>query len=294
MRYGTFKLGVIALSATLFGCVKADYTSTTEHPLESQITLKPDFAGSGSGITIPDDVIILQDGKKVIPDADGKLPLVDPGDYRFVIYNEAPPIVVTSQEPAPPATKGDVIAHLPVDGDGFIEKMPDWFFSGFMDTNLEKDKDYKQTLTMQQQIRELNFDLTITQGEPERVTAINAELSGVSSGWNLVADVPDGTAAKVKVPFIQTKEKLNATVRLLGIGNGATHTVVNQILTIHLTFADGRTQQIVSDVSSQLAGFNTNKSVPMTLQGDVHTPIEAGQSGTITGWVVVEEDINVN
>lgn len=283
-----FISGAASVAVALSGCVKADYTSGTDHPLQSQITVNADWSTTGDGVTVPGNVNILQDGKNVTPTPGGTLPLVDPGDYRIVVYNEAEHINVTSQLPVPPATKGGTLATLPVDADGFVTAMPNWFFSGCIDLKVERDSDYSHTMQMQQQIRELNFDLTITEGVPSRITSITAQLTGVAGGWDLVANTPYGEAVKVKPVFTHSGAKLIAQVRLFGI-QGA-----SQILTLDLTFTDGRTQKIISNISTQLTGFNANKPQPMTLLGNVQTPIASEPSGTITDWTVITDNINVH
>ena len=50
-------------------------------------------------------------------------------------------------------------------------------------------------------------------------------------------------------------------------------------------------QDITSDLTEALAGFNDNKREPLTLGSTiVETPTEAGFTATITDWTVVEGD----
>lgn len=278
---------ICATIVALSSCVKADYTAETSHPYQAEIIVTPDWSDIGSGITPPEDIKVVIGGE-VIDLGNGTLPLLEPGEYRIIIYNEVAQIDVTPTTVSRAVTViGGAYALLPVTG-GFIPTSHDWFFSGYMEIVVERDKSYAREVVMNQQTRELNFELTITEGEASRIKSITAELSGVAQGWDLVADEPYGESVKVAPVFTLAGNKLTSQVRLLGI-KGAT-----QVLTLNVTFTDDRTQTIVSDVTTQLAGFNSGKSLPMTLQGNVNTPISSEQGGSITNWNVITGNVTIN
>lgn len=75
-------------------------------------------------------------------------------------------------------------------------------------------------------------------------------------------------------------------MRLLGVAGG------QQKLNARISFTDGAPQSIGldSDLSADLATFNADKTIPLTLEGKlVETQTGAEATATITGWTVQEE-----
>ena len=59
-----------------------------------------------------------------------------------------------------------------------------------------------------------------------------------------------------------------------------------QMLTLTLTFTDGLTQTVESDLTEVLANFNGDMEQTFTVTGSLRTPTEAGLGGcTITDWL---------
>ena len=82
--------------------------------------------------------------------------------------------------------------------------------------------------------------------------------------------------------FTRNGDKIEADLRLLGTMGEA------QVLTLMLTFTDGLTQTVESDLTEALAGFGSDMTEPFTLTAGLRTPMEAGFSATITDWEVVD------
>ena len=60
------------------------------------------------------------------------------------------------------------------------------------------------------------------------------------------------------------------------------------MLTVDITFNNGDTQQIVSDLTEDMRDFN-NGAKPVKLTGNLLLPVEVGVTGaTITDWNEVE------
>ena len=90
-------------------------------------------------------------------------------------------------------------------------------------------------------------------------------------------------AAQVTNAFRQDGNKFTIFFRLLGIVPTETHT-----LTVDITFNNGDTQRVVSDLTEAIRDFN-NGTKPVKLTGNLLLPVEAGVTGaTITGWNEVE------
>ena len=99
-----------------------------------------------------------------------------------------------------------------------------------------------------------------------------------------------GAASDVALHFTRITEgddagKWTATVRLLGIAGNL------QRLTATLTYSNGNPQptELESDLTSALADFNADKTIPLTLGGTIaETPTEAGVEAVITGWEKID------
>jgi hypothetical protein len=158
-----------------------------------------------------------------------------------------------------------------------------WFFTGSQDLSIERDRDYAFTVAMQQQVRQLTLVLEATGSAKDKITAIDATLSGVAGAINIDNGNPTGNAVSVVPVFTrQTDGKYYATIRLLGITGNA------QTLTVTLSFAGGNPSSVTipCDLSDPLATFNADKKTPLTLNATtVVTPTEAGFTAAIDEWV---------
>ena len=131
-------------------------------------------------------------------------------------------------------------------------------------------------------MRRLDIELTATEGDYSRVQSATATLSGVASTADIATGERSG-AAQVIDAFKQDGNKFTIFFRLLGIVPTEAQT-----LTVDITFNNGDTQQIVSDLTEAMKDFN-NGAKPVKLTGNLLLPVEAGVTGaTITGWNEVE------
>ena len=257
----------------LTGCYTVNIYNT-DHPATGKLSLTTDWTNRTEGVAVPASYTaecVDPGGKVTLTGTVVEYPnLFVPGTYTLHLYNTAEKITLSG-----------TTATVASAGTAGIDPLPGFQFWGAITQTIEADKDYSATVTMRQITRQLSFDLTIAEGDPERITALTATLDGVAGAWDMATDAPGGAVATVTPAFTRTGDKLTATVRLLGIAGA------KQTLTLNLTFADGRTQQIVSDITSPLTAFNSDKKAPLTLSGHVNTPIASSHGGTITGWKVV-------
>ena len=170
----------------------------------------------------------------------------------------------------------------PEDLTGAIEPHPGYLFASHQDISVVADDTLHVTAPMRQYVRRLDIELTATEGDYSRVQSATATLSGVASA----ADMATGdrsVAAQVTNAFRQDDNKFTIFFRLLGIVPTETHT-----LTVDITFNNGDTQRVVSDLTEAIRDFN-NGTKPVKLTGNLLLPVEAGVTGaTITGWNEVE------
>lgn len=256
--------------AVLFtGCYKVDIYNT-EHPKTGKLTLITDWTNRTDGAAIPASYtaeLVAPATKASLTGTIAEYPsLLVPGTYTLYLYNTTDEIVVNG-----------TTATVAVVGSG-IAPQPGCVFWSVATENIEADKDYSTTVVMQQITRQLLFDLTITEGDPTRITSITATFYGVAGAWNCETDMPIGEPTVTIPVFARAEKRLTAMVQLLGVV-GKT-----QILTLNLVFNDGHVQQIVTDLSVQLTSFNSDKTQPACLMGDVKAPIYTEYSGNINDW----------
>lgn len=256
----------------LASCVK-DELYNTPHPDSGAVVVTADWSDRNSDADIPQAYILSIDGQEqeVSKETNVLNRLLSAGKYTLAAYNKPDQVTVANNTASVNATSAK-----------HINPMPGYLFASVQDINVVADDTLRVTARMKQLIRRLNLELTATEGDYSRVQSATATLSGVAS----VADMATGersAAAQVTNTFIQDGNKFTLFFRLLGIV-----TTEAQTLTVDITFNNGDTQQIVSDVTESMKNFN-NEAEPIKLKGNLLLPVEATVTGaTITGWNEVD------
>ena len=256
----------------LASCVK-DELYNTPHPDSGAVVVTADWSDRNSDADIPQAYILSIDGQEqeVSRETNVLNRLLPAGKYTLAAYNKADQVTVANNTASVNATSAK-----------HINPMPGYLFASVQDINVVADDTLRITARMKQLIRRLNLELTATEGDYSRVQSATATLSGVAS----VADMATGersAAAQVTNTFRQDGNKFTLFFRLLGIV-----TTEAQTLTVDITFNNGDTQQIVSDVTESMKNFN-NEAEPIKLKGNLLLPVEATVTGaTITGWNEVD------
>ena len=256
----------------LASCVK-DELYNTPHPDSGAVVVTADWSDRNSDADIPQAYILSIDGQEqeVSRETNVLNRLLSAGKYTLAAYNKPDQVTVANNTASVNATSAK-----------HINPMPGYLFASVQDINVVADDTLRVTARMKQLIRRLNLELTATEGDYSRVQSATATLSGVAS----VADMTTGersAAAQVTNTFRQDGNKFTLFFRLLGIV-----TTEAQTLTVDITFNNGDTQQIVSDVTESMKNFN-NEAEPIKLKGNLLLPVEATVTGaTITGWNEVD------
>lgn len=256
----------------LASCVK-DELYNTPHPDSGAVVVTADWSDRNSDADIPQAYILSIDGQEqeVSKETNILNRLLSAGKYTLAAYNKPDQVTVANNTASVNATSAK-----------HINPMPGYLFASVQDINVVADDTLRVTARMKQLIRRLNLELTATEGDYSRVQSATATLSGVAS----VADMATGersAAAQVTNTFRQDGNKFTLFFRLLGIV-----TTEAQTLTVDITFNNGDTQQIVSDVTESMKNFN-NEAEPIKLKGNLLLPVEATVTGaTITGWNEVD------
>lgn len=256
----------------LASCVK-DELYNTPHPDSGAVVVTADWSDRNSDADIPQAYILSIDGQEqeVSRETNVLNRLLSAGKYTLAAYNKPDQVTIANNTASVNATSAK-----------HINPMPGYLFASVQDINVVADDTLRVTARMKQLIRRLNLELTATEGDYSRVQSATATLSGVAS----VADMATGersAAAQVTNTFRQDGNKFTLFFRLLGIV-----TTEAQTLTVDITFNNGDTQQIVSDVTESMKNFN-NEAEPIKLKGNLLLPVEATVTGaTITGWNEVD------
>jgi len=262
----------VLAAISLASCVK-DELYNTPHPDSGAVVVTADWSDRNSDADIPQTYILSIDGQEqeVSRETNVLNRLLPAGKYTLAAYNKADQVTVANNTASVNATSAK-----------HINPMPGYLFASVQDINVVADDTLRVTARMKQLIRRLNLELTATEGDYSRVQSATATLSGVAS----VADMATGersAAAQVTNTFRQDGNKFTLFFRLLGIV-----TTEAQTLTVDITFNNGDTQQIVSDVTESMKNFN-NEAEPIKLKGNLLLPVEATVTGaTITGWNEVD------
>ena len=248
----------------LSSCSKDEYN--TPHPDKGVIAVNINHPQGAE----EDDYTVEVDGKPLDEGDNASNPLT-PGEHTVLVYNTPEGFTVT-----------DGIAYVErVDGTraltDLIDPLPETLYSGTKTVTVVADDTLHLDLSVAQRTRDLRLELTVTEGDPERITAITGTLSGVAGAYDLRNETLYGEAVSTRPTFTRSGDKVSADLRLLGIMGDA------QTLSILLTFSNGDTQSIESDLTEVLAGFN-GSTEPFALTGNLRTPVEGGFAGSIDGW----------
>lgn len=260
---------VICVPWMLASCVK-DELYNTPHPDKGVVSVSVDYPQGTE-----DDYTVEVDGKPLDEGDNASNPLT-PGEHTVLVYNTPEGFTVT-----------DGIAYVErVDGTraltDLIDPLPETLYSGTKTVTVVADDTLHVDLDILQRTRDLRLELTVTEGDPERIAAITGTLSGVAGAYDLRSETLHGEAVSTAPAFTRSGDKIEADLRLLGTKGEV------QTLTLTLTFTDGLTQTTESDLTEALAGFGSDMTEPFTLTAGLRTPMEAGFSASITDWEVVD------
>ena len=260
----------------LASCVK-DELHDTPHPDKGVVAVSIDLpqGASGEDYTVEIDGTTA-DGKEGRYTVSDPLP---PGEYTVLAYNTPQGFTVTDGIARVERTDGTVRALT-----DFINSLPDYLYSGTERITVMADDTLRMNLDVTQRVRDLHIELTVTEGDPERIVAITGTLSGVAEAYDLRNETLYGETVSTRPTFTRSGDKVSADLRLLGVLGDA------QTLTLVLTFTDGQTQTVESDLTEILADFNGDMEEALGIEGELHTPVRAGMEATIKDWNTIPGD----
>jgi hypothetical protein len=274
---------LLCIWATLFlaGCDVKDPIYNTPHPDKGAIVISADWTRRGEGIAAPAEYITeaARTSFTLHEPVAALTGLFVPGPTELLGYNRAAHVTVK-----------DGIATVDNDPDnaGMQHPEPGVLLAGTTVADVVADDTTSVVLPMRQLFRKIESEVVVTEGDPRRITGIEARLLGVAASIDLRTGEVTGVAAIVPFPFVRLEGKLVGAVWVPGIIPGTA-----QRMAMTLTFSDGRTETVETDLSEMLKDFNADKLHPMRLTGDVYAPVNSETGGTIIGWTETSgSDVN--
>lgn len=274
-----------SLALGVSSCVK-DELYNTPHPDKGAVVVTADWSNRSAACAVPAEYTLYHtccgtadpctmpgEGEKCYP------ALFEPGSHRLVAHNAADKITVSGLSATVAAAR-----------DGGIDPLPGYLLSAAHDIEIVRDDTTRVVLPMRQRVRDLHIELTVTEGNPDRIAGVEGTLSGIAGAFDLAQQRITGEAANTSPAFTRAGDKITADVRLLGTAGG------RQTLKLEIRFTDGRTQTTEDDLTELLAGFNDGDMTgALTIRGNLLTPIGAGFTATVTDWEIGErEDVEIH
>lgn len=287
---------------TSFGCVALLFAAcevkdpiyNTPHPGKGAVILSTDWSARGEGVEIPESYIAESKGtveSNGTAKADGTstangtvtatLPAASPAPLPGLFAPEDMEVLAYNLPAGVSVNGGIATVNFAEAGTTPPLLLPDagLLFSGTATVRPAADDTVRITLTMHQRMRQVRFTLTITDGDPERITSVKARLEGVAASINLRTGEVTGNAAAVALPFVRTGNKLTTEVWLAGIVAATGQQIVTA-----LTFADHNRSETTANVTDIFENFNADKLTPLHVTGTIYAPVGSEPDGTIIDW----------
>ncbi len=272
--------GMVAV-LLLSSCVK-DTLYDTPHPDHGVVMITlPEM-------TADDDYVTEIDGKTFeITESPFTFPeRVKAGTYDLVIYNRPEGFVFdthTARVVSLNAYAGNNVSRA--DGTPIIP-LPGYLKTYTQQITVTADDTLRLNTAPAQRVRDLQFELTITQGAPELIQSVTGTLSGIAGSFDMATGQTTGEPVSTVFSFTREGNMLTADIRLLGT-MGAVQTLV-----LDIVFTDsGRTQRTEVDLTSFFKDFNSDMTTAFTIRGSLETPVGMDQiTSEIIGWNPVEID----
>ena len=268
----------------LTSCVKDDIDNTP-HPSQGAIVITTDWSSRADQAVQPVSYTLRVSGQSGQSDEQpvkGNTnifhSLLAPAAYELLVYNPPEAITVT----------GDVATIASTDENN-IEALPGYLFSATQTLDVVKDDTLFVTVGMLQHIRQLTLVLKLKEGDHDRITSLNATLSGIASSINLATGAwVSPTGVSLSPVFEKTEEKdgtptLTATIRLLGI-----IAEEKQELRIAVALNNQSVYTIKTDLTEVLQKCFDGSMTPLVLGANFDLPSQGDFSGNINSWNSVE------
>lgn len=262
-----------AISALLLASCVKDEVYNTSHPDKGAISIHVNLPQGMGDYTVEIDGQSVQgSGATIVYPT-----LLSPGEHNLLIYNHPDGITIAdgiARVNAMADTKSNGNAILPI---------PGCLYSASTTCTVTADDTVHIELDPLRRMRDLHFELTVAEGDPERIASVEGVLSGIAGTYTLATESPSREPMTTAPTFTRDGNRVTADTRLLGTADEA------QILVLTLRFTDGTVQTIENDLTEMLRTFHTDMQTPLKISGTLLTPTAANPgTATITDWQVQE------
>ena len=272
MKKTIYSLYVAAVAMPFSSCVK-DELYDTPHPSAGQLTVVTEWSGISAEAKMPDAYILqIGDVSQAVSGTTNVFEdLLPQGEYTLAVHNVPEKAVQTNG-----------IISVNTAEPGYIEALPGYLFHSLRTFGISADTDMTLVVPMRQYTRRLELVMTVSEGDHSRIASATATLSGICGSMDMATATRSTEPQKTKTTFTQEGNRFTTACHLLGITPQAPQT-----LAVDITFTNGDTQRIESDLSEALASFHSDSSV-VRLTGNLTLPVEGVFLAEISGWQVAE------
>ncbi|MDC2006830.1 FimB/Mfa2 family fimbrial subunit [Bacteroides thetaiotaomicron] len=262
-----------AISALLLASCVKDEVYNTSHPDKGAVSIHVNLPQGMGDYTVEIDGQSVQgSGATIVYPT-----LLSPGEHNLLMYNHPDGLTI-----ADGIARVNAMADTKSNGNAILP-MPGYFYSASTTCTVTADDTVHIELDPLRRMRDLHFELTVAEGDPERIASVEGVLSGIAGTYTLATESPSREPMTTAPTFTRDGNRVTADTRLLGTADEA------QILVLTLRFTDGKVQTIENDLTEMLRTFNTDMQTPLKISGTLLTPTAANPgTATITDWQVQE------
>ena len=262
-----------AISALLLASCVKDEVYNTSHPDKGAVSIHVNLPQGMGDYTVEIDGQSVQgSGATIVYPT-----LLSPGEHNLLMYNHPDGLTI-----ADGIARVNAMADTQSNGN-VILPMPGCLYSVSTTCTVTADDTVHIELDPLRRMRDLHFELTVAEGDPERIASVEGVLSGIAGTYTLATESPSREPMTTAPTFTRDGNRVTADTRLLGTADEA------QILVLTLRFTDGKVQTIENDLTEMLRTFNTDMQPPLKISGTLLTPTAANPgTATITDWQVQE------
>ena len=266
---------IAALSLT--SCIK-DTLYNTPHPNKGCVVVSADFSNRSTNADMPAEYILFCGNgtayTMLSAKAENYPEFLAHGNHAFTAWNRCAKM-----------SEADGTISVERSASGEIEPMPGYLFTAKHEADVIKDDTIRITLPMVQRTRDVQFELTVTEGNPELIASVGGTLSGIAAKFGLAEQKVTGNAASTHIAFVREGNKIKANARLLGVIGTA------QSLELEVRFTDrADIHRATVDLTAALSRFDDDMTTTRVVTGNLETPTGMDLTATITDWKNMKGD----
>lgn len=265
-----------ALVLSFASCVKDDLFDTS-HPDKGEGIILIDWSGKDAEAEIPQSYTLrLGTEEHTVSSADNYFrTLLPQGSYELTVFNTPEGITINGNI----ATVNSVTEATRSSEDTSILPQPEYLFASHQTFSVMEDDSLYVTALMNQYVRRLDIALSTAGTGGVHVTSGTATLSGVARAIDITTGELVGTSAQTSMDLTPEDDESTVSFMILGVTP-----VEVQTLTADLTFSNGETKTVVSDLTEQLTKVNSSTETTK-ITGDLEIESVGGvMTARITGW----------